>query len=422
MFLSIVGSARLLLLLVVMQICHVFQPVLNDTTLSLIDVEDVINNSSGMYKIIFWIVIFLAGFFLFFKGKISFNTSFNVWGVAGFFLIFLAGVSVFWSDFFLIAAKRYVLLLMIIIVITTIVVIISDSKDVAWIIYNGIAISIIVDLISCISGSGFDTDGYVRGIHAQKNSMGQIAAIQCLTWFYIKDLKVRRFVSFYIKFIFISSLVLLLLSGSKTSIALFFIIPLVVFVVNRVCFFMKFDLGSFYVGIITVLLAINFSILFSYPELYKLMLELLTGDASLTGRGAIWEFVIGEGLNELWLGYGYGSFWGVGESSIPFMLGDSFIAKLYQAHNGYIDIWLQLGLVGLFLIILVNFRCFILIGKIKDGDLVVWFTCLLLFILINNVTESSMFRSSSFLSVIYILVIVSVGIEAKKNKGRSYEG
>ena len=70
-------------------------------------------------------------------------------------------------------------------------------------------------------------------------------------------------------------------------------------------------------------------------------------DATLTGRTGIWQTVLNEPNNPL-LGTGYASFW----------LGDRLqrIWALYprtpllQAHNGYFEVYLNLGMVGVALL------------------------------------------------------------------------
>jgi O-antigen ligase len=70
-------------------------------------------------------------------------------------------------------------------------------------------------------------------------------------------------------------------------------------------------------------------------------------DASLTGRTEVWEVVLPFAVNP-WVGAGFENFW-IGErlQAIVRALG----AGLNQAHNGYIEIYLNIGWVGLFLLV-----------------------------------------------------------------------
>jgi exopolysaccharide production protein ExoQ len=68
-------------------------------------------------------------------------------------------------------------------------------------------------------------------------------------------------------------------------------------------------------------------------------------DASLTGRTEVWKTVIPYAKN-VWVGAGYENFW-VGERMALFT---RLLGGLNQAHNGYIEIYLNLGWVGLALL------------------------------------------------------------------------
>jgi exopolysaccharide production protein ExoQ len=73
-------------------------------------------------------------------------------------------------------------------------------------------------------------------------------------------------------------------------------------------------------------------------------------DATFTGRTGLWETVLQEPINPL-IGEGYASFW-LGERLQRFWAMYPTSPPI-QAHNGYIEVYLNLGLIGLFLIAIV---------------------------------------------------------------------
>ncbi len=79
------------------------------------------------------------------------------------------------------------------------------------------------------------------------------------------------------------------------------------------------------------------------------VLELLGRDPSLTGRHGIWEALLKEDVNPV-LGSGMYSFW-IGDKVGRLSAGYNF--ALNEAHNGYLDLYLNVGLVGLGLFIIV---------------------------------------------------------------------
>lgn len=85
-----------------------------------------------------------------------------------------------------------------------------------------------------------------------------------------------------------------------------------------------------------------------------LILEALGRDATLTGRDTIWNYAIQKGLERPVLGAGYRTFW------VDRITGDFLDVNIYfhdkasenadeimgNGHNGYLDVWLELGSAG----------------------------------------------------------------------------
>ena len=74
-------------------------------------------------------------------------------------------------------------------------------------------------------------------------------------------------------------------------------------------------------------------------------------DATLTGRTEIWAGLVPDVMRQPFLGYGFSGFWNI-ERTLEHEIG--------EAHNGYLDVLLQLGFVGLFFTIMFLLSC---VGK-----------------------------------------------------------
>lgn len=72
-------------------------------------------------------------------------------------------------------------------------------------------------------------------------------------------------------------------------------------------------------------------------------------DTTLTGRTAIWEETIRVGLRRPLLGHGFGAFW-LGDLGVSSTLHGPLGWTVLSAHNAFIDIWLDLGGVGILLL------------------------------------------------------------------------
>src|SRR5690606_18147097 len=81
------------------------------------------------------------------------------------------------------------------------------------------------------------------------------------------------------------------------------------------------------------------------------VLEALGKDPSLTGRTDIWEALMRKVADRPWTGYGYGAFWGrEGESAPADWVRQETQWPVPNAHNGWIDLLVQLGWPGAFLV------------------------------------------------------------------------
>ncbi len=81
------------------------------------------------------------------------------------------------------------------------------------------------------------------------------------------------------------------------------------------------------------------------------VLEALGKDPSLTGRTEIWDSLMRKVADRPWTGYGYGAFWGrIGESPPADWVRKETGWIVPSAHNGWIDLLVQLGWPGAVLV------------------------------------------------------------------------
>jgi exopolysaccharide production protein ExoQ len=76
------------------------------------------------------------------------------------------------------------------------------------------------------------------------------------------------------------------------------------------------------------------------------ILAALGKSPDLTGRTNIWDFVIGLASQRPVLGWGWVSYWAPWATPLTDMPKEGGVQQ-FQAHNAWLDIWLQLGIVGL---------------------------------------------------------------------------
>ena len=103
----------------------------------------------------------------------------------------------------------------------------------------------------------------------------------------------------------------------------------------------------FLTGAVISMLFVTYSVLFL--GVGSSTLSEMGRDTTLTGRTQVWDIVLPFAVNR-WIGAGYENFW-IGDrlAAIVRTLG----AGINQAHNGYIEIYLNIGWIGLLLLGLV---------------------------------------------------------------------
>jgi O-antigen ligase len=104
-----------------------------------------------------------------------------------------------------------------------------------------------------------------------------------------------------------------------------------------------------YLGTYSIVLALLTLFLYSVPGILEAFVGILGRSTTLTGRTDLWSELLREPINSL-LGVGYQSFW-LGHRAERYW--ETFTFHPNQAHNGYLETYLNGGLVGVCLLIAV---------------------------------------------------------------------
>ncbi len=102
-------------------------------------------------------------------------------------------------------------------------------------------------------------------------------------------------------------------------------------------------------GLYTSALLIILLLLNSVVDLGASFVQLVGRDMTFTGRTVIWDLVLSEEINPI-LGVGFSSFW-LGDRTDR--LSEAYFYDLNQAHNGYIETYLNNGYLGVGLLVAV---------------------------------------------------------------------
>ena len=134
---------------------------------------------------------------------------------------------------------------------------------------------------------------------------------------------------------------------------------------------------------------------------------------TLTGRTVIWSRLVPLAMARPLLGYGFGGFWTTKMRELTSS----------HAHNGYLDVVLNLGFFGLLLFAIFLLSCSRKAQRVmtQDFDWGALLICFLLMLVVHNITETSMAAFTSHLMVVPLFLAVSFGKTGSHNPGVSRE-
>jgi len=134
------------------------------------------------------------------------------------------------------------------------------------------------------------------------------------------------------------------------------------------------------------------------------ILVMIGRNITLTDRDVLWKVLLGMHTNP-WIGTGFESFW-LGNRLM--YINDIMSWTPNEAHNGYLEIYLNLGIIGLILLTpIILFSNKIIIKKFNDNIkykiLGIVFLIVLLF---YNITEAA-FKGSNLIWNIFLFMIIN---------------
>jgi O-antigen ligase len=246
--------------------------------------------------------------------------------------------------------------------------------------------------------------GTWRGIYTHKNTLGKMMTLSStiFTLLVLSDRKHRTLLGIFLSL----SVLLLLLSNSKGA-----LVSLITMLgVVAVCQVLRANyrwvvvlLGSLalVVGAIAAILSLN---------LEAILVDLLGKDLTLTGRTTLWGHAIDMIKIQPWLGYGYEAFWD-GMDGPSAYIWRAVKWSVPDAHNGFIELTLHLGLVGLTLFLVgygINIVRNITVVRMTANVDFIWSLTYLIYIILSNITEQALLKSNNLFWVIYVTVTLTL--------------
>jgi O-antigen ligase len=311
---------------------------------------------NSLFQIIM-IVFTLPGLIILIREK-KFSCAFHKENIIITILVLYCLLSSLWSIDFSVSLRRSTSLLFAYLYCIYIVTRFSH-ESLKFIIARVLCIIIVANVIAATFFGGVHLDdghdGAWKGLAGHKNNLGRFASIGVIIFFgiyiYYKNKKHLIYTAIF--------LFVLLMTTSKTSFAACLLAVLSFYIVDYlykgkfIFLYYSKKIRWFFVLLFLVFSFVTLALIF------PLVFELLDRDFTFSGRTKIWNYalMLVEGQN--YFGTGYKTFW------IDSMTWDFFYYNPYwggenitgNGHSGYLDIYLELGIVGgvIFIVLLLSY-------------------------------------------------------------------
>jgi O-antigen ligase len=244
------------------------------------------------------------------------------------------------------------------------------------------------------------------GVTGQKNELGRLCMVSAFFLVWALYMRWRegprvggdRYQVQADVFVVLLGLYLLIGSDSATSLATL-MVGIAVFLGLR--WFQKLRFSVPQIGLLALVLflvAYGVSVPFLAGSNLAAFTSVLGRDETLTGRTEIWANVMPARSQQPLLGYGFGSFWTGARRQFY---------DIPTAHNGYLDILLEIGEIGLVFYTAWLLSCARQLHRSigLDYDWASFGICLLLMGLVYNATESALNSLTDYMTAVVVLAV-----------------
>jgi len=337
------------------------------------------------------------------------------------FLFFAyCAISVVWSDYPFVAFKRWFKdfgnVIMVLVLLTEPAPI--EAIKAAFVRCASVLVPLSFAFVRYIPELGRTYTGWNRndlmyvGVATHKNTLGALLLISCLFLFW--DLTTRPAIAKTWAWLmdrgdaiilFLMAFWLLLIADSATSLLCTFL-SIGIYVATGLPL-VKRRLGK--VELYAIVGGVLWYTLDSTLGIAEMIVGSLGRDMTLTSRTGAWDIVLASDINPL-VGAGFKSFW-AGERMVKLWM---VLPHIVQAHNGYVETYLNGGIIGVTLLVAMLIAGFYTIKKhLVTGDdfsrirLALWVIAL-----VYNFSEAA-FNQLSLLWCVTLLVIVEGPVQVR---------
>jgi O-antigen ligase len=247
-----------------------------------------------------------------------------------------------------------------------------------------------------------------RGIYYHKNHLGRLMCFSSGT-FLLLAFNTNKFQK-YFWMLFCLSAFLLVCSNSKNaliSLLILLLIPPMWLVLRQ-----TFNLRMF---LVNIFLLIGGGLTISITSNAESILKSMGKDTTFTGRFPLWSMLLQKAGEKPWLGYGYHGFWSTN-------IGDD-VRRIFgwagDAHNGFIEVFLNLGFIGLSLLLIGLLRSYYRsiawasLFKTPEG---LWPLLVLTVTIFGDLSTSPTILEPNAYWMLYVSIALALALECDRQK------
>lgn len=256
-------------------------------------------------------------------------------------------------------------------------------------------------------------EGAWFGIYTQRNSLGSMMVLSMLLFLVWGQIQTSRK---WLAWMFAAiSFCLIFLSGSMTSLIVACVLLLSFPTIRFLRSFKRAGTVIFISAVLIVWFAIRAG------ASVETTAEAMGRDPSLTGRTELWAVSALIGFDRPWLGFGYNAFW-LGENGESADVWKVVGWAAPSAHNGLLEIWLDLGVMGVAIAAFSFAMCWrkaLRLIRLTKAWEYAWPLLFLVFLFVQNLTENAFLEGNSIHWFLYVVIALdlSMGTHANSSSG-----
>lgn len=324
-------------------------------------------------------------------------------------IVILCFISISWSYLPMVTAKRAIRTAVIYICSAAFIVNTENEEERIKYLYKISWVYIIITLLSVFLFEGAkDSFGNYTGLSDQKNQLGQIlfASIFCCYAGIVqsKGSGKKLVLTLNLFFIFIGCY-LIVNTNSITSLICLILVFLIIMTKYLDYIFKSKSLKNIFITLLLCFFcSISIIMTLYFKNSINTLLTMIGRDLTFSDRITLWQFIFNEIKQHPILGIGYQAFWVVGSIKREMII-DTFQFYPFGAHNGYLDLLNELGILGLSTIVIMIIRYFYFNNQLRSHKILHIFVLSFLFL---NLQESAILSPYSKINTIFIIFYLSM--------------